>query len=390
MAQTFDEQLQRAFDTVADRLRADLKAHLATVGQELAQAVTAERADAAWQAARDAITTTEREVAARLTAEFATRETAFAAREAEAREAGYAAGVAAGQTSITEVTEQLRALEAEITVLNASFETRLAEVRNAADAKVASAAKSADDLLAEAGRAADARVQAAQDSANQRLAEALAAADARAAEAAQAADARLAEATAAADARVAAAADAAKAQTLHDLQAALDAMRALDRAASLSDALDALGQAVRAEADRVALFLVRDSGLRTWMSQGFDAETQPQQDVPLGASGVAGEAIRLRTALTARAVAPASPDGRPAFSAARPCSAVVAIPVVMHGKAVAIIYAELVAEGADPSRLTLFCELIARHAVRLLESLTVTRLAQLGTGPAAAPPGIGV
>jgi chemotaxis protein histidine kinase CheA len=416
MPQTFDEQLRRAFDTVAERLRSDLKAHLASVGQDLTQAVDAERADAAWQAARDAITTTERDVTARLTAEFAARESTFATREAEARSAGYAAGLASGQQTIAEVTEQLRSLQAEFAVLNASFETRLAEVRNAADTKIADATRSAEALVADAAREADTRVAAAHDEANRRVADALASADARVAEAVQAADqraalamaaaeakaaeavsaaearaadavtesnARAADLVAAADVRVAEAAAAAKAQTTRDLLTLVDAMRTLDRAASLSEALDALGQTVRPEADRIALFLVRDGALRTWSSNGFDTDA-PQPEVPLGAAGLIGEAVRLCSARSARAAAPdMPPEMRPAFASAQPCATIVATPVVLHGKTVAAIYGELAADAADPARLTLFCELVARHAARLLESLTVTRLAQLNAGPTA-------
>lgn len=416
MAQTFDEQLRRVLDTVAERLRQDLDTHLTATAQQLSEAVDAERAEAAAHAARDASASTERDVTARLASEFATRE---AEREAEVRAAAYGAGVEAGlQQARVELTQQLRSLEAERSALNTSVEARMAELTQAADARIAEAESAAaarvaeaasaaelrasslaqdlqaadariaetsqfaDAVVAEARQAADARVA----EADARVTEAAAAAEARVAEAAASADARAAEAVSAAEARAADALRAADTRALLQLQAALDAMRTLDRASSLSEALDALAQAARSEADRVALFLVREGTLRSWMRAGFDGEGEPQPlELALDQAGLIGDAVRLRSTRSTHApsLVPGHETARPAFAERGVCAAATAVPVVMHGKAIAVMYAELTSDAADPARLTLFCELLARHAARLLESLTVARLAQFGTAPAA-------
>jgi hypothetical protein len=82
---TLDEQLRRAFDTLADRLRDDMAAHAKSLVDELTATAEAERADAVAEAAKDAWSTAERQAAERLTSSVAATETAVRA-DAERRE----------------------------------------------------------------------------------------------------------------------------------------------------------------------------------------------------------------------------------------------------------------------------------------------------------------
>lgn len=82
---TFDEQLRRAFDTLADRLRDDMAAHAKTLANELTATAESERADAVAEAAKDAWSTAERQATERVASGVAATEVAARA-EAHRRE----------------------------------------------------------------------------------------------------------------------------------------------------------------------------------------------------------------------------------------------------------------------------------------------------------------
>lgn len=65
---TLDDQLRRAFETLAARLREDVAAHAVSAVEEVIATAEAERAEAVAQAVRDAWAAAERDVAGRLTA----------------------------------------------------------------------------------------------------------------------------------------------------------------------------------------------------------------------------------------------------------------------------------------------------------------------------------
>lgn len=87
---TFDEQLRRALDTLADRLRGEAARHLAEVSAELSAAIEVERAAAAAQAAEAATASTAKEMSARAAK-------AEALAEQRGREAGHREGFDAGR-----------------------------------------------------------------------------------------------------------------------------------------------------------------------------------------------------------------------------------------------------------------------------------------------------
>lgn len=295
---------------------------------------------------------------AELEARLRDQETAFAEHEARVRLQAHAEGLAAGDAQRSDLEAQLRARESEMAAMQWSMEARLTDAVQAAETR---ARQAAQRLAAEVMRAADDR----------------------AIEAAQAADARMADLRVATDTRVSELRRVAEADALQHFQSALEAVRVLDTATSLSQALDALGAALSRHADRAALFLVRDGALRTWSRYGFDSHQGAQPiEISLGAAGIAAEAVTMRTMRYADAAMLASPDVmRPALALLKECHAAVAAPVLMHGKPIAVLYAEL-EQAPEHPRLPLLCELLARHAARLLESLTVARLSQLGAAVA--------
>jgi hypothetical protein len=168
---------------------------------------------------------------------------------------------------------------------------------------------------------------------------------------------------------------------LAGLERLLTATQQLDESQSLREALDRLGVAVAAEAERTMLFVVRDAHLHGWTLSGFGAAAPPAR-----ALTVTLEACEeLRQAVEGRAPVQVHPDafGRetsPALAFARlPRSRVgLAVPVTVGTDVVAILYAD---DGANESRPVPggwpeAVELLARHASRCLETLTIRRAAE--------------
>lgn len=176
-----------------------------------------------------------------------------------------------------------------------------------------------------------------------------------------------------ADARTAAAA--AESLSLSTaMQRLLDGFQALDRATSLSMSLDALAAAARQQSARSALLLVRGELLRGWAVDGFSVDEGPAAgwEVPLAAGGVLADVVRMGLPQNA---APDEFDRRPAFARAAD-RGLAAAPVALNGEVVAIVCGEPQPDS-DAARLSIVLELLARHAARVLESLTARRLAQL-------------
>jgi hypothetical protein len=234
--------------------------------------------------------------------------------------------------------------------------------RNAGDA----ARTAADEAVRQATEAA----RAATDDAERRAADA----ERRAAEAERKAD----EATRKAGDEAAATQAALRAVDQSARERLLDAVRAIDRAPSLTEIFDALAAGAGREAPRAAVLLVRDAGLRTWRFSGFPASVNAAHDTELTLrhAGVVGQAIASLTPVSAERADPMPsapfdlPNGRRR----------VAVPLAMSGHAVAVVYAD---EGPadDPDRglaagWEAAVEILARHAARALEVLTAFKAAR--------------
>jgi hypothetical protein len=170
----------------------------------------------------------------------------------------------------------------------------------------------------------------------------------------------------------------------------LDSIRALDRAASLSDVLDAVVTAAAREAPRAALLLVRGDRLTGWRLAGFGAEPAAPFDVdlPLDGGGILGEALRTGMTTTAAAEDGGAEDKTPPpFASLSSGRSMAAVPIALHEQVVAVLYAD---EGDGEARprpsYPVAVELLARHAARCLEAVTAYRTAQALAGVDAGPP----
>jgi hypothetical protein len=165
------------------------------------------------------------------------------------------------------------------------------------------------------------------------------------------------------------------------LERLLTAVQDLDEAGSLRDALDRLGASVAGEAERTMLWVVRQARLHCWALSGFG----PGAPAPAALTVALEACDEFRQVVEGRAPVQVHPDafGRetsPALAFARlPCSRVgLAVPVTVGIETVAILYAD---EGANETRTVPngwpeAVELLARHASRCLEMLTLRRAAE--------------
>lgn len=265
------------------------------------------------------------------------------------------AGRAARASAFEEAEEaaQTRIADAEARV-RATVDEQIAQAR--AEDREAAAREIRQAIEAEA----EARMRAAMESADERMRTALATSEARAAE-------DLKASVAAAQAKE-------RESEMAAVGRLLDSVRGLDGATSLSEVLDALALAAAREAARAAVVVIRADRIQGWRVSGFGArDTQPKSiDLTLGESGVIGMAVSAARPVTTRdnqhaAVGPGFepvPDDRMGL----------AVPVIVGGRVVAVVYADAVTSDGHsrhvPSSWPELIEVLARHAGRCLEALT--------------------
>lgn len=159
----------------------------------------------------------------------------------------------------------------------------------------------------------------------------------------------------------------------------LESVRGLDGATSLSEVLDALALAAGREAARAAVVVLRAERIQGWRMSGFGArDAQPKSiDLPLADSGVIGLAIGSARAVTTRDSQTAAIG--PGFETLPGDRMGLAVPVIVGGRVVAVVYADAVSiEGHErhvPSCWPELIEVLARHAGRCLEALTTQKTA---------------
>lgn len=271
-----------------------------------------------------------------------------------ARESAFAEAEQAAQVRVAEAEARVRATmdDAIATARAEDREVAAREIRHQVEAEV-------DHKLTDGLAAAETRMKVA-----------LADSEARAAEA-------LKQAVAAARARE-------REGEMAGVTRLLESIRGLDGASSLSEVLDALALASAREAARAAVVVLRGERIHGWKMSGFGArDMQPKSiDLALAESGVIGMAVGSARAVTTRDSQSAAAG--PGFETLPADRMGLAVPVIVGGRVVAVIYADGVTldghERAVPSGWPEVIEVLARHAGRCLEALTSQR--------AAAPPRI--
>jgi hypothetical protein len=158
-----------------------------------------------------------------------------------------------------------------------------------------------------------------------------------------------------------------------DASELLISMRAIDDATSLTDALSAAVRGAALESPRAALFIVNGTVLQEWPVEGVP----PVHSGPIRAdgreAGFLAEVLRSGETVTLD-----GSDGHvaPMFSGLSSGRRAIAVPFVLDGRPVAVLYAD---EGSDGQPLASWLEtvqILGRHATSVVTSLTAVRTAE--------------
>lgn len=155
--------------------------------------------------------------------------------------------------------------------------------------------------------------------------------------------------------------------------ALLDAIRKIDQAPSLSEALAAAVRGASLESPRVALFIVNGGVLQEWPVDGVPSLQAGQFSVDGDEAGFLADVIASGEA---KSIDGSQGAPAPAFADLPGSRRAIAVPFVLGGQPVAVLYAD---EGADGEPLASWREslqILGRHASACLAHLTVVRTAQ--------------
>jgi len=154
----------------------------------------------------------------------------------------------------------------------------------------------------------------------------------------------------------------------------LESVRGLDGAASLTEVLDLLTLAVARESGRAATLVVKGERLIGWRTSGLGAADTEPRTLEANINDVGALAAAVNT--TRPAVAgQGSALAAPAFAHLAPEQVGLAVPLIVGGRAVAVVYSD----AGDTTPMPAWqatVEVLVRHAGRCLEAMTVQRAAQ--------------
>ncbi len=156
-----------------------------------------------------------------------------------------------------------------------------------------------------------------------------------------------------------------------------DAVSALDEASTFGEVLETLALRAGREAGRAVVFLVKGSRLSDWRMVGFGPSSDASHlDIDVSESGPIAEAVR-----SGKGVPPSARTAIPEFARTDEPRVPAAWPVSVGGSVVAALYADgPAADKAEEPFWPAFLDVLARHAGRVLEGITVRQAAGLLTG----------
>jgi hypothetical protein len=160
-----------------------------------------------------------------------------------------------------------------------------------------------------------------------------------------------------------------------------DAVRTIDEADGLSEVLERLVQCAANEVDRTAMLIVKGNRLTGWRLAGFSPDGPAAKSIDLGLeeAGMAGVVVESGTACSRPADATDGPS-IPPFAADRGERLAMALPVLVGGEVVAVLYADAQENrgiASSDARWPAILEVLIRHAGRVLEAMTVQQAAGL-------------
>lgn len=176
-----------------------------------------------------------------------------------------------------------------------------------------------------------------------------------------------------------------------ELDRVAEGIRMLDGGRSLRQVLDTLTECTAGEVDRVALLLVKGARLSGWKLVGFGESAPNSIDLSVEEAGLPGAAVSRRLTV----VSPAGgrdpsdtavlPPPLPPFAQGTGPRDALALPILLGGAVAAVLYADTPSDGpAASSRWPASLDVLARHASRVLEAMTIRHIT--GLSPASAVP----
>jgi hypothetical protein len=170
----------------------------------------------------------------------------------------------------------------------------------------------------------------------------------------------------------------------------VEALRRMDGARSLGEVLGILAESAGQHADRAAVLLVKGDRLRAWRLAGFDV--RDPIDLAVDNAGVAGSVVRTGTAATQApadmtSMERAEQGGLPPFAEGAGARTALAVPLVVGGITVAVLYADAVSSpsSALANRWSPAVEVLCRYASRALEATTLARATGVNVPRSVAP-----
>jgi hypothetical protein len=374
---TLEQQIKDLIEAATRQLSGQMVERLQGMAAEIAQSATAERVSVVRElrmAAEAEIAKRSQEAVAATQAEHARRleESVAAARQEGARRIDEAVAAAKADQA-RKIDEGVAAAKAELNRehQNALMSARADVARKIEDAAAAVRSETSShhnalvaSIRADASRSQADAVARAREEAEQHLAGSV---DAARREVHQTLERTLVETRASE-----------RHAELAQMERLVEAVRCLDTARSLTDALDVLVDVASKEAPRVAVFMARGTKVMGWKGAGLPQGADIRRmEMSAAEGGLIPRAMRATTAVTTSE----SPD--PAlmttpFGVLPTDAAGLAIALRVGGEPVAVLYADDAADQRRevPSAWPEAVELLARHAARCLEVLTVVRVSR--------------
>jgi hypothetical protein len=145
-------------------------------------------------------------------------------------------------------------------------------------------------------------------------------------------------------------------------------IRTLDAAQTLSQALEALVSHAAGIAGRSALFVINGDRLKAWKASAIPEVDVHTVESSIGGKDLLGRAIQGGQPIVSTPSLPAPPFAR--LSADRPA---LAVPVMIGGRAVAVLYADAGASATPPAEWLASVDLLTRHAASVMALRTAMR-----------------
>lgn len=156
----------------------------------------------------------------------------------------------------------------------------------------------------------------------------------------------------------------------------LAAVQTLDGARTLSEALDSLLAHTGAAAGRAAIFLIDADRLKVWKAAGI-----PDIDVQTVESSIGGKDLLARAIQSGQATSSTAALPAPPFARLPADRAGLAVPLMIGGRAIAVLYADS-GSSTPPAGSATIVEALVRHASAVVALRTAMRtLEMLGESP---------